>query len=258
MWKGKFLQGSSHCEIHIHIYTELPLTSYIIEANRVKGDSKPFFAFYKDFKSMFTEVPDNKPVNSFYFQPLPSTKTTDEQFLGGIKPIFVMASEPYFESRLESAKMLCDLSQHPQRALIQLPECKSQCIASLEKLVSDDFDYVRQHAMCAFAMFVEVPGYQELMVKSSAMCVLFNHIDNPQEPAYETIQSRRECSRILAALTKYDAASVMLNLQKHGGSRIVEDWLARVDGIKDMRLKYQADVVRKHIREAQTSQQQKR
>lgn len=53
MWKGKFLQGSSSCLINIHLYKEKFLNnSFIIEANRISGEAKPFHEFFKSFKQL--------------------------------------------------------------------------------------------------------------------------------------------------------------------------------------------------------------
>jgi len=246
MWKGKYLQGSSHCEIHVNIYSqsENP-TVYIIEANRVEGDAKPFFNFYREFKALIlNKSDDSKPQANFFFQPLPSNKVTAEQFLSGVQPIFNMADEPFFESRLEAAKMLCDLALHPERSLLQLPECRSGCLRSLEKLVAEDeqFDYVKQHAMCAFSSLVEVPGYSETMCKSKSLSCLLAQIENPREPAYETIQSRRECARTMAALAKHDAATVVQTLVREDSP--VFQCLSKVDGLADARLRAQATRMR--------------
>jgi hypothetical protein len=253
MWKGKYLQGSSHCEIHVHIYTQSPPSlTYIIEANRVEGDSKPFFNFYREFKALILNTPDVKPVNNFYFEPLSSSKISPDQFLGGVKPIFIMSAEPFFESRLEAAKMLCDLALHPDRSLLQLPDCREQCLVALEKLVTDDFEYVRQHAMCALSAFVDIPGYPELMVRSNVVSVMLAQIENPREPSYETIQCRRECSRVLASLVKYDVSAVMATLLRCGAA--VEECLQKVEDIRDKRLKYQAAKMRDAMLQQQSHQ----
>jgi hypothetical protein len=138
--------------------------------------------------------------------------------------------------------MLCDLALHPDRSLLQLPECREQCLNALEKLVTDDFEYVRQHAMCALSAFVDIPGYPEVMVRSNVVPVMLAQVENPREPSYETIASRRECSRVLAALVKYDTVTVMNTLEKSGTA--VTECLQKVDGIQDKRLKYQAGKMR--------------
>lgn len=235
MWKGKFLSGSSYCEMHVHIYTQSPNPVYIIEANRLEGDSKPFFAFYREFKSLMLNCPEERPSNTFFFEPLPSTKITPEKFLDGVNPIFVMSSEPFFESRLEAAKMLCDLAKHPDRGMLQLEECRKKCVGSLQKLVEDDFELVKQHAMCAFSEFVEVPGYPEEMLKSTALRVLLSYMHTESLPLYETIQARRECARVLSVLAKHNVAALRTSLDAgevqlfcNSVSSLVDDKLKKI------------------------------
>jgi hypothetical protein len=211
-----------------------------------------FFNFYREFKSLILNTPDPNPVNNFYFEPLSSSKVSAEQFLSGVKPIFAMAVEPFFESRLESAKMLCDLALHPDRSLLQLPDCREQCLSALEKLVIDDFEYVRQHAMCALAVFVDIPGYPESMCRSKVVTDLIRQVENPSEPTYETIQSRRECSRVLASLVKYDVQTLVGTLLRHGAP--LEEFVNKVDGITDKKLKISALKTRDAILQLQHSQ----
>lgn len=53
MWKGKYLRGSSSCLINIHLYKEkLCDHAFIIEANRISGEAKPFHEFFKSFKRL--------------------------------------------------------------------------------------------------------------------------------------------------------------------------------------------------------------
>lgn len=243
MWKGKFLSGSSYCEMHVHIYTQSPLPVYLIEANRVEGDSKPFFAFYREFKSLMLNTAEEKPANPFFFEPLPSTKITSEQFLNGVQPIFVMSSEPFFESRLEAAKMLCDLAKHPEHSMLQLEQCRKSSISCLEKLVDDQFELVKQFAMCALSEFIEVPGYPEDMLKSSVLRVLLDYVQTHQEPAYETIQARRECARVLSTLAKHNASALKSALD----SSDLQVFCNGVDMIADEKLKKMAAVVRERV-----------
>jgi len=250
MWKGKYLQGSSCCEIHIHIYAagaEEP-TSFIVEANKVEGDSKPFMSFYRSFHSEIKGVSDNRPQSNLFFDRLPTSNLTPAAFMAGVMPIFNMVKEPFFEARLEASKMLCDLANHREQSLLQLVECRDQVIFSLEQLVDDIFDAVKQHAMCALAAFVQIPGYAESMVgKSNALRVLFTAVDNPTEPAYESIQSRRECARVLCALAKCDHNAVVSAL-RHVGTNISELNMQRVESIVDARLKMLANTLFDRLR----------
>lgn len=240
MWKGKYLQGSSSCEIDIHLYSagsEDP-ASIIVEAKKTEGDSKPFLAFYRQFHSEVLNIEDTRPAPMGFMGRLPANPVTPASFLTGITPIFNMAKESYFEPRLEASKMLCDLAQHREPALLQLVECRDQVIHSLESMVDDSFDAVKQHSMCALAAFVQTPGYAESLVsKSNTLRVLFQAVvTTPSEPAYETIQSRRECARVLCAVAKCDAVAVMTALRL-GGVNINELSPQRIEAVVDARLK---------------------
>jgi hypothetical protein len=57
LWKGKYLRGSSSSLIHVHLYKEKKIEDnshigYIIEANRISGDAKPFHEFFREFKAL--------------------------------------------------------------------------------------------------------------------------------------------------------------------------------------------------------------
>lgn len=80
------------------------------------------------------------------------------------------------------------------------------------------------------------------MCKSKSLANLLAQIENPREPAYETIQSRRECARVMAALAKHDASTVIQTLVREDSP--VYQSLSRVDGLTDPRLRTQASRMR--------------
>ncbi len=84
---------------------------------------------------------------------------TEEQFLTGVKPLFAMATDQFYEPRLEASKMLCDLATK-EKKFLELKECHELCLKSLDALLLDDFDDVKQFAVMAFASFAELPLYQ--------------------------------------------------------------------------------------------------
>jgi len=159
-----------------------------------------------------------------------------------------MVKEPFFEARLEASKMLCDLALHRDQSMLQLVECRDQVIHSLEQLVDDTFDSVKQHAICAMAAFVLIPGYAESLVsKSNSLRVMFQAIKNPADSAYESIQSRRECGRVMCALVTCDSAAVISTL-RHSGTNINELNAQRIEKIEDVRLKLLANTLFERLR----------
>lgn len=246
MWQGKYIQGSQSCEIEINIYTDSK-ESYIVEASRVKGDSKPFYNFYKEFQSLMLNIPDDSRLQDCHLSCLPAAKLSESQFLQAVTPIFNMAKSEYFDSRLEASKIICDLLAHHHDHL-QHAEFITACVASLEVLILDDIQDVREHAILAFASIVNIPGYQALMVQSCALPAIFNMMESMAEPKFDTIQVRRESAAIVAALSRYDAQSVLNNIDRD--RMMVLEWTSKLELLKcDTTLYNYAVEVKKNLLE---------
>ena len=172
-------------------------------------------------------------------------KMSDEQFLEGIQPIFRMA-EHSNESRVQCAKMLCDVSQKDAHYL-ELSAFRPQCVKMLESLVMDESDDVRQYAVMAVAAFVELPSYKEALMSSAVLPVLFhlveNHVDAQQ--AYETAQVRRTAARVIALLSRTHPYTVRSELQQQACD--VAGWLQRVACLQDTRTREFALVAKSFI-----------
>lgn len=248
MWKGKYIQGSSSCEIDLYVYSGDSSDDYIIEAIRIKGDAKPFHAFYKDFKSQLTNKID-EPTKEMHLTLLPAPPLTETQFLHAVAPFFAMSKCEFFETRLEAVKMLCDLlGRHSEH--LNSPVFVQGCVQSLEALVIDDFEDVRQHAIIAFNLLVKspYPSFRLALVRSTALPMLLSMVDRPPEPAYETLQVRREAAHVLATLAKFDAAGVLATLQEGGGGGVLE-WAKRVPDLQscDQALYQSAFLAKEHL-----------
>ncbi len=85
------------------------------------------------------------------------------------------------------------------------------------------------------------------MVQSSALSVFLSYVENPTEPAYETIQARRECARILAALAKHNVQALVNTLKNN--SMDIEVFAGKVDSISDVKLRNQATLLRDRLRD---------
>jgi len=221
MWKGKHFQGSIMCEVHIRVYHE-GQGQYIVEANRVKGDAKPFSPFFKELKSILTKTPVETKTALAFMSQLSSGPISDSQFLMGIRPIFFTALEPYLEARIEGAKMLCDLALHDSSHL-RLDECRSQVLSVLEKLVVDDFDDVKHHAIMALSAFSsldDIPQYKEgILASTTLLQVLLEFSQDAPAPAYETIKVRRECAHVVFLLSEFNAATAFSKFEKCCGTK---------------------------------------
>lgn len=244
MWKGKYLQGSCCCVIHIHLYCDLSSAAggnaqnnYIVEANRVAGEARPFHDFFKEFQrlmmyrggsssvtstskltpfssseefpsssqSPIPRLPSSFSSNQLLYSPSPQTKMTASHFLSSLDPICKMAVDsPFYEAKMEGTKMLCDLTTH-DHALLGEPDCTEKIMMAIEKLIlHSGFTAVKEQAIIALARYVDIPGYARriLQCSSGVLSKLMSYIGNPvdDEYAFDTAQLRRECARTIALL----------------------------------------------------------
>lgn len=177
---------------------------------------------------------------------MPSSMKTDEQFLEGIRCIFTMAREPFIETKLEAAKMICELTAEDHQFLT-LQDCKTGIMSSLELLIADqDEEDVRQLAIVALAQFSEIPGYQAEIIRCSVLSDIFLLADDVPvgEPVFETAQVRRESGRILANITSYDPCRVVKLLQDKDVP--VEDWMKK--DLADERLRIHANKAKNYMK----------
>lgn len=190
------------------------------------GEAKPFHSFYKEFKRLVTNGPEQEERgNMSHFSSLDVQKQTKEQFLHSVRSIFIMCTSEYFDSRLQATKMLCDLLCQQQNEHLQCHEFVQACMMCLEKLMVDAFEEVRQHAIIAFACLKDIPGYLSHMVRSKALPIIFSMLESAPEPMYDTIQVRRECACILACLAQFEPRAVMENLHSESnGKKVVHAW----------------------------------
>ena len=198
--------------------------------------SGAFNTFFNALKAALSTEPV-APVRKAFVIPTGAmiglVKVTDEEFLQGIQPVFRMA-EHSNESRVQCAKMLCDVSQKDAHYL-ELSAFRPQCVKMLESLVMDESEDVRQYAVMAVAAFVELPSYKEAFMSSAVLPVLFNLVENnvDAQQAYETAQVRRTAARVIALLSRTHPYTVRSELQQQACD--VAGWLQRVACLQDTR-----------------------
>mmetsp|Transcript_4438 Transcript_4438/g.4854 ORF Transcript_4438/g.4854 Transcript_4438/m.4854 type:complete len:425 (+) Transcript_4438:157-1431(+) len=160
---------------------------------------------------------------------------SEEQFLSGLKPIQSMSSDQFYEPRLEASKMLCDLATK-EKKFLELKECHELCLKSLDALLLDDFDDVKQFAVMAFASFAEFPLYQKSFLELRALESLVHLINNcPREiPSYHSAQMRRKAAiglSLLARAHPNEMREVLVDM----GYETEQAWLDHCGTILDKR-----------------------
>lgn len=246
VWHGKYIYGAICSSFDLFVYEER--NTYIIEVNKTRGDSKPFVQFFSQLKALFIPLKEVTAQPSLCnFGSLSCRPISDEDFSKGLQPVFRMAKAPNYEARLESAKMLCDLFQHKQSQL-QNDDIRKACIECIELLIHDVFPDVQEFAVMAMSLMAEVDhSYKMDLMHSSALLVIVKMVvDSPKSPSlnYETIQTRRECAKILvtlAAENNYHMLKENIIQQAGMDATFLQNWMSQVHTIEDYRLRHQTE-----------------
>jgi hypothetical protein len=197
-------------------------------------------------------------------QPLPYTdELQPDEAKEALQSILSMAKSTHLESKIEAAKILCDLSY--QQDLHYLL-CDTDCIEILIEFMQIEHDSCNQHAICAlanlsssrtcqvcplFLLLLSLPHppflvrpillLQSSMMKcSSFVPLLFRLVaDGP----YHTAEMRRECARTFANLCISHGHKIVHTV----GTSCASSWLETVEEMKDERLKLHADRAKNHL-----------
>jgi hypothetical protein len=170
-----------------------------------------------------------------------ASSVTEEQFLKGIQPLLQMSKETFFETRLEASKMLCDLSTK-ERNFLELPTCINLCCSSLELLLKDEFEDVKQFAVLALTAFAEFSSFYRSHILSSfgksSLQEIVSLIRNVEvgSSTYATAQMRRKASYLLSLLIKEFPKQISEELKEYGYDN-KDSWLFHVDSLTDHRMR---------------------
>ena len=237
------------------MYQDQAANRFAVAVRKTSGDcslSGTFTNFFNAMKAaLSTDAAAGVPARkAFCIPPMKCSVTvSDEDFVEGVQPIFRMgAASSCLESRIQSAKMLCDVSQKEARYL-ELTAFRPACVELLEALVTDESEDVRQHAVMAVASFAELASYKEAFLHSCVLPVLFGLVENCSEAqqVYETAQVRRTAAAVLALLSRTHPYSVRSELQRQQCD--VAAWLQRASCLQDGRTREAALVVKAFLEE---------
>lgn len=232
-WEIVFLRGSSHSKFEINIYKENS-SSFLVEGNRLSGDSSSFHNVYCDIQSSLTHKKTTKKNRSLECFPLPATEQLSmDDAISAMKPILSMATAEQLESRVEGAKMLCDISLQPD---LQSTLIEAGGIDVLMDLILIDFCSCNQYAMCALANLSSSRSCQEILIKGPKF--LQTLVSMIADGPYHTAEMRRECARTFANLCS--GASNGRKIISSIGVDSASSWISSVDNLRDERLKLHA------------------
>lgn len=259
-WSASYVRGSKFTKLDIQIYSNEPRPGYIVEALRIKGDGKPFFQIYNDIKNVLRPQLDSavdessvlisRPSVSFNagsFVPTSIVEKDSSDFLNqsdakeALSTLVDMVNCDSIESKLEIAKIICDITQRDD-SLEYLREL--DIINVLAVLSSSKHcECTRRNAVLALTKLSESPSFQESIVDSGVLQTLLeNCIDGP----YSNCETRRASARIIANISSRLAPRITEKL----GLPALQRWLDSIDNIHDSKLRVHADRARMSFNES--------
>jgi hypothetical protein len=235
-WKITYFKDSDLREIHLNCYWNDNANDHVIEMNRVYGDG--FYPITNDVyenvrKSVLQEnytppviVPGRRPIRccpppmllkkaieSGAIPKIPPV--TEEQFLKGIMPIFRMASDQFFESRLNASMSLCNMAKRDTK-MLTLQECQENVNYALNALIADDFE-IRRFAIYAFSLFSTIPAYKINLGKIPNLYILADVLLNKTNlDAYLIANVRRRACIAFNELIPYHKDLIRALFEERG------------------------------------------
>mmetsp|Transcript_30025 Transcript_30025/g.30476 ORF Transcript_30025/g.30476 Transcript_30025/m.30476 type:complete len:384 (+) Transcript_30025:209-1360(+) len=233
LWNVVFVCGSSSYKAQIHIYQDFE-ESFIVEAQRLSGDSASFRTMYRQLKDAITGSKCSLQCSARVY-PLPDVPALSEgEMVESLAPVVSMAKDQYLECQQSAAQVLCDLSQHEGMHNIL---CEAGCVEALVGLVRNGMDCTRQHAVLALANLSSSQSCQEAIISEGVLPALLSLVTNG--PCSSTVMGR-ESARLLANLSDRLASRVFSALD----AEELKLWMASVDDLNDSFLKQQAERAR--------------
>lgn len=236
-WDCVYLCGPSRCRFEFNVYKN-GHGSFIIEGNRLCGDSFPFSTIFRNIRSKFSSScssPDS--VMNFQFIPLSENapELSSAEIADAVEPILAMADSGKCESQVNAAQIFCDLSL--QQNMLEVL-CQPKCVLSLVSLCKIEFNFCGQHAMCALANLSSSRTCQEVLLEDDCFLQMLLQLVCCNG-CHNTVEMRRECARLLANLCS--AQSSVVKLYQQVGQNDVGRWMDSVADMKDERLRLHAE-----------------
>lgn len=237
-WECVYLCGATRCKFEFNVYKNGD-GSYLIEGNRLCGESFPFSTLYRTLRTSFSDDINSSPksVTNFQFIPLPESvvELSSEEVMEAVAPVLAMADSGKLESQVTAAQIFCDLSlqQNMNEVL-----CQQNCISSLVGLTKVEFNYCNQHAVCALANLSSSRSCQEVLLRNDKFLVSLLHLCCLGD--FNTAEMRRECARLLANVCS-SSSSCAAKFVQAVGEEEVSRWCSSVATFTDERLKLHAE-----------------
>lgn len=258
-WKCKYLKDSNVREIFISAYYDFMVNDHLLEFRRVYGDG--IFDFDTDLcsalKVAFGQATSTQGKQQGFLRSWSSQsgffvpEFTFEEFQLSFQPILTLAEDPYYESRSEAVKILCEVLLQPANiAMIRSqPElCLYPLLNTLSNLLQDHFEDIVEFAIVSITQLIErcqdsvellqvIASYQQ----GTLITLLLQQLKNERKAQdyYLNTQRRRLAAQALTCLAMSSPVLVSQHLQVKGYTTR-SAWMDHAEMLRDKTLRSHA------------------
>lgn len=233
-WEGVYLDGSIRCKFEVNIYCQQS-GDFVVECNRLSGDSFAFVQFFKSIKNRFLSSSEIAQEHRLSLPP-PRQQVQQDRLEKSIRNVVSMADSGVGEAQVSAAQIFCNVSADASKHDM-LMHCG--CIPALMKLMKVEFESCNEHAVCALANLSSSPNCQDILTKDENFVKTLLPLCSDTDCNYNTIGMRRECARVLANIS--GAASGAQHVVECAGINSIVSWMENVENMKDEKLRLHAD-----------------
>jgi hypothetical protein len=211
---------------------------FVVEGNRLSGDSLAFVNVYQAVLNIFIPPTDVAPLPCL---PIPGgvddASSSDVDL--SIDSVLSMASSGIGEAQVSASQIFCDIFTRSNTTHLININKYNECLAALVMLATVEFESCNQHAICALAHLSSSHSCQEVLMRDERF--LQTLLPLCSDGNYNTIEMRREGARLLANISCCGGEAGAQQVVSCAGLGNIASWLQSVDGLKDERLRVYAD-----------------
>lgn len=240
-WEGVYLVCSMRCKFEINVYRRAS-GGYVIEGNRLCGESIAFVGVYRSVYNLFNEKKVEKSTwTSFGPSPPTKRKALDSDVVASLKAVIAMALSSVGEAKVNAAQifsnMASDSSKH--RYLVE-----NDCVPLLIQLMKFEFQSCDQFAAIALTQLSEYPPCRQLLAQNKEFLEILLPLCST-DGNYNSTEMRRKCTQLLANISGADRGAQ--HVVTAVGRRHVDTFLQNVDSLKDLQQRELANVAKRSL-----------
>lgn len=253
--EGVYLRGSRYTDFNFRLYED-GTESLIIEGQRLDREScgQTFRTVYDAVKravgmsvSPTSTIDLSDPVYYGIYDPSAieltgATPPTDEEITETMRVMLSMLGDKSYNTQLEGAKMLCDLSED-ETYRQRMAECG--CVNALVTLLRAKDQHLqhhlRQQIVLTLAQLSCCNQCAQVMVETGLLLILMAPIYSNSN--FKTAGYCREAARIIANVSSKLGTDAVKNIPRED----LHGWIARIEDIEDKEIKATCERARHSI-----------